>query len=162
MNILGCEFSSSPDMSAQIANIKHKFRTRMWILCHLAHCGLQPPDLLQVCRSVIFPCHDLSFILVLPPPSPINSRNCKFKCLNASLAMSTLRALLEQAGITILHQRRENRCSKFACKAAASESFASWFSRSHQPRPLRYQPPFKEFHAREPLEQFSFLSLISG
>lgn len=58
MKVLGFQLSSAPDMAAQVAEIKRKYRSRLWILKHLAHWGLRKPDLLCVYQSVILPCHD--------------------------------------------------------------------------------------------------------
>ena len=63
MIILGFHLSSSPDMSDQIANIKKKYKARMWVLCHLAHRGLDAQDLLRVYQSVILPCHDYCLVV---------------------------------------------------------------------------------------------------
>ena len=58
MNILGFNFSSRPDISAQVEAIKKKFQTRIWILRHLYSSGFSEEVLLRVYRSVILPVHD--------------------------------------------------------------------------------------------------------
>lgn len=58
LKVLGVQFSSKPDMSAQVRAICRKFRDRIWILRHLHHNGFSEEELLKVYKSVILPCHD--------------------------------------------------------------------------------------------------------
>ena len=131
MNVLGFKFSSLPDMSAQVSDIKRKFRTRMWILRHLAHCGLGPNDLLPVYKSVILPCHDYCSVVYHSSLTATQSEALEklqsraWKCIFGYEL--SYRALLEISGCTTLRERREKRCFKFAVKTAASERFRAWY-----------------------------------
>ena len=58
MKILGVNFSSDPDMRAQVEAIKRSFRVKKWILHHLKHRGFGVEDLLAVYKSVILSAHD--------------------------------------------------------------------------------------------------------
>ena len=58
MKILGFEFSSDPDKSAQDKAIMRKVRGWLWVLYHLKHRGFGEEDLLRVYMSSIIPLHD--------------------------------------------------------------------------------------------------------
>ena len=53
IKFLGFTFSSAPDMSAQVAEIRKSFTARIWALRHLAHRGLGQEDLLRVYKSTL-------------------------------------------------------------------------------------------------------------
>ena len=58
IKILGFNFSTSPDMSAQVEAIRKGFVARIWSLRHLRHSGLEDTDLLKVYKSILLPVHD--------------------------------------------------------------------------------------------------------
>ena len=152
MKILGFCFSSSPDMVAQVAEIKRKFRTRIWVLRHVAFCGMSAADLRLVYRSVILPCHDYCSVVFHSSLTANQSDQLErlqsqaLKCIYGY--EHSYRALLEMSGLTTLRERRERRCYKFACKATANVRYSHWFPLQEQRRALRDRPPYQEFPAR--------------
>ena len=152
MKVLGFHLSSAPDMTAQVESIRRKFRTRVWILRHLAHCGLKPPDLVKVYRSVILPCHD--YCSVVYHSSLTCAQSDQLERLQSQALKSifgyehSYRSLLEMTGLQSLRERREARFTKFAVKAASNPRYAGWFPRVQHSRTLRSRPPYQEFQAR--------------
>ena len=71
MKILGFHFSEDADMAAQVAAIRRKFVSRVWILRNLRSRVFGTEDLLKVYKSVIQPVH--------------NYRSCVY---NSSLAIT--------------------------------------------------------------------------
>ena len=131
MKILGLQFSSSPDMSAQVREIRRKFASRMWVLRHLAHRGFTVDDLLKVYTSIILPCHDYCSVVFHSSLTATQSDQLErlqaqaLKCIYGY--QYSYRELLELTGLSTLKQRREARCLKFALKAVQDPSLADWF-----------------------------------
>ena len=152
IKILGFHFSSRPDMAAQVASIKKKYRTRMWILRHLAHRGLDAPDLLKVYQSIILPCHDYcsvvynSSLTATQVQALERLQSQALKCIYGY--EYSYRALLEMSGLSTLKERRDARAVRFAQKAAANTRFEGWFPLAPQPRALRSRAPYQEFRAK--------------
>ena len=152
MKILGFNMSSSPDMQAQVDSIKRKFRTRMWILRHLAHRGLLAQDLLKVYQSIILPCHDYCSVVYHSSLTAFQANSLErlqsqaLKCIFGY--QYSYRALLEMSGLPTLEARREARCTRFASKTVANPRFAHWFPRAEQPRTLRNRAVFQESRAK--------------
>ena len=152
MKVLGFHLSSAPDMTAQVKDIQRKYRSRIWILRHLAHCGLAPPDLLKVYKSVILPCHD--YCSVVYHSSLTLAQSDQLERLQAQALKSiygyelSYRALLQITGLKTLKGRREARCEKFAVKAAANPRYAAWFPRQIPGRVLRERPPYQQLQAK--------------
>ena len=152
MKVLGFQLSSAPDMSAQVAEIKRKYRLRLWILRHLAHCGLTKPDLLRVYQSVILPCHDYCSVVYHSSLTTLQSdqlERLQSQALKSIYGYEhSYRSLLQLTGLKSLRDRREARCNKFAVKAASNPRYAHWFPRAEQRRALRNRPLFAESRAK--------------
>ena len=152
MKVLGFQLSSAPDMAAQVSSIQKKYRSRLWILRHLAHCGLSKPDLLRVYQSIILPCHD--YCSVVYHSSLTSLQSDQLERLQSQALKSiygyehSYRSLLELTGLKTLRDRREARCNRFAVKAASNPRYSRWFPRAEQQRALRRRPQFAEFRAR--------------
>ena len=151
MKILGVQFSSRPDMSAQVADIKRKFASRMWVLRHLAHRGFTTPDLLAVYKSILLPCHD--YCSVVYHSSLTGHQNAVLERLQAQALKCiygyqySYRELLEVTGLKTLKERRENRCLKFALKSLENPNLAGWFPINNN-RNGRHSHVYQEFFAK--------------
>ena len=152
MKILGMVFSSSPDMSAHVANIKKKFKSRMWILRHLGHRGFSASDLLKVYKASIVPVHD--YCSVVYHSSLTQTQSDSLERLQAQALKCifgyeySYRALLEMTGLSTLKVRRENRCDKFALKSSADPRFQGWFPLAGATRHVRHRGRYQEIRAR--------------
>ena len=152
MKILGFNFSSDPDMSAQVRAIKAKFRSRTWILRHLQHRGFSSSDLVRVYRSVILPVHDYcscvyNSSLTLTQASALE--RLQAQALKSIFGYEhSYSSLLEKTGLKKLQQRCDDRCEKFARKCLATDRFKPWFPINHIARPTRNHLPYKEEFAR--------------
>ena len=153
MKILGFQFSNSPDMSAQVEEIKRKFRARMWALRHLGHRGMSAQDLVKVYKSVLLPCHDYCSVVYHSSLTATQAHSLErlqaqaLKCIFGY--QYSYRALLELSGLTSLEQRREERCNRFARKAAANPRYSGWFPEVPEGgRTLRRTNKYQEFRAK--------------
>ena len=152
MKVLGFHLSSAPDMSSQVADIKRKYRSRIWVLRHLSHRGLCAADLLRVYQSVILPCHDYCSVVYHSSLTATQSDQLErlqsqaLKCIYGY--EYSYRALLEISGLKSLRDRREMRCNKFALKTVNNPDYAHWFPLAENQRALRPRPPYREFPAR--------------
>ena len=152
MKILGVLFSSSPDMSSHVANIRKKFRSRMWVLRHLGHRGFSSADLLRVYKSTIVPIHD--YCSVVYHSSLTQHQSDVLERLQAQALKCiygydySYRALLQMTGLSTLKVRRENRCDKFTLKCSVDRRFSGWFPLNPNPRDVRQRPMYKEYRAR--------------
>ena len=152
LKVLGFHFSTRPDMSAQVADIRRKFVSRMWVLRHLAHRGFTAEDLKKVYLSVILPCHDYCSVVyhssLTAQQSDVLERlqSQVLKCIYGY--QYSYRELLELTGLTTLKARREARCLKFAQKTVRNVRFANWFPLNENPRTTRVSKPYKESLAR--------------
>ena len=152
MKILGFNFSSDSDMSAQVRAIKAKFRSSTWILRHLQHRGFSEKDLVKVYRSVILPVHDYcscvyNSSLTLTQASALE--RLQAQALKSIFGYEhSYSSLLEKTGLKKLQLRRDERCEKFAQKCLANERFKSWFPMNYIARPTRNHLPYKEEFAR--------------
>ena len=111
MKILGFEFSSEPNMAAQVKSIQTKFRARKWILVHLGHHGFSKSDLLKVYKSVILPVHDYCSCVYnssLTATQANALERLQAQALKAIYGYEhSYRSLLEQTGLTTLKARRD-------------------------------------------------------
>ena len=152
LKILGVNFSSSPDMTAQVESICKKFRSRVWILRHLSHNGFSQNDLLKVYKSVILPCHDYCsnvYHSSLTLSQTVVLERLQAKSLKAIFGYEpSYRKLIEKSGLTTLRARREARELVFARKCAASVRFAKWFPTHESTRDTRYLLMYREQYAR--------------
>ena len=152
MKILGVEFSSLPDMSAQVKAIKRSFVARVWFLRHLGHLGMNQEDLLAVYKSMILPMHDYCSCVYNSSLTITQSgqlERLQALALKAIYGMEhSYRSLLALSGLPPLKIRRDRRCDKFATKCANSERFGDWFPRNDPLRVTRNPLEFKEERAR--------------
>ena len=152
MKILGFHFSSDPNMNAQVASIKKKFRARTWILRHLHHRGFGEEDLVKVYRSVVLPVHD--YCSCVYNSSLTLNQASALERLQAQALKSiygyehSYRSLLEKSGLQTLQARRDARCKKFALKCLQNPKFKDFFPLNTIARPTRGQLIYKESHAR--------------
>ena len=152
MRVLGFHFSSRPDMSEQVGEIRRKFVSRMWILRHLGHRGFNSSDLTKVYKSIILPVHD--YCSVVYHSSLTNFQSEKLERLQAQALKCiygyqySYRELLELTGLQTLRERREARCLKFALKSVANPNLAGWFPLNNNPRQLRHVNRYQEFGAK--------------
>ena len=152
LKILGVQFSSKPDMSAQVDAICKKFRSRVWMLRHLHHNGFTVEELLKVYKSVILPCHDYCssvFHSSLTLSQTIVLERLQAKALKAIYGYEpSYRELMERANLPTLRARREARELAFARKCAASVKFARWFPLQDSLRDTRGGLVYQEKFAR--------------
>ena len=152
MKILGFNFSSDPDMTAQVAAIKAKFRSITWILRHLGHRGFSKEDLVKVYRSIILPVHDYCSCVYNSSLTLVQAS--ALERLQAQTLKSiygyehSYQSLLHITGLKRLQERRDNRCDSFARKALLNDLFKSWFPLNHIARPTQNHLPFAEDFAR--------------
>ena len=124
MKVLGFNFSSDPDMSAQVRAIKSKFRARTWILRHLQHRGFSKANLVKVYRCVILPIHD--YCSCVYNSSLTLTQAGALERLQAQALKSifgyehSYNSLLQRTGLKRLQERRDERSEKFARKCQAS------------------------------------------
>ena len=152
MKILGFEFSSDVNMSAQVEAIRRKFYARKWILNHLRHAGFSKADLLKVYCSVILPIHD--YCSCVYNSSLTQNQASALERLQAQ-ALKTIyryelsyRSLLQMTGLETLQARRNRRCEKFARKSTASPRFKAWFPLHPVERATRNPLVYHESFAR--------------
>ena len=152
MKILGFFFSSDPDMSAQVENIRRKFIARIWTLRHLRHLGFSEEDLLKVYKSVILPVHDYCSCVYNSSMTKTQSNaleRLQAQSLKAIFGYEhSYQSLLERTGLTSLQQRRDNRDLKFANKCCENERFKSWFPLNPISRVTRQPLVYQEQRAR--------------
>ena len=152
MKILGINFSSRPDMSAQVEAICRKFRGRIWTLRHLYHSGFSEAELLTVYKATILPCHDYCsnvFHSSLTLSQSITLERLQAKALKAIYGYDpSYRELMEKASLTTLRARREARELAFANKCLTSDRFSRWFPRRQEVRNTRLTDQFVEEFAR--------------
>ena len=151
MKILGFNFSSSPDMAAQVEAIRKGFVARIWSLRHLRHRGLGEDDLLKVYRSILLPVHDYcscvnNSSLTLTQASALE--RLQAQALKAIYGYEhSYRALLVRTGLQTLQECRDQRSDKFVQKCLVNPRFQAWFPPNDQERTTRNTIPYKEFHA---------------
>ena len=152
MKILGFNFSSDPDMTAQVAAIKAKFRSRTWILRHLGHRGFSKEDLVKVYRSIILPVHD--YCSCVYNSSLTLTQASALERLQAQALKSiygyehSYQSLLQVTGLKRLQDRRDDRCDAFAKKALLNDRFRAWFPLNYIARPTRNPLTYTEDYAR--------------
>ena len=129
-----------------------KFKLRTWILRHLKHRKFTNSDLLKVYRCVILPIHDYCSCVYNSSVTLTQAtamERLQAQALKAIYAYEhSYRSLLQVTGLEKLQVRRDNRCRKFAQKAAFSQRFREWFTLNNIARPTRGQLLYREFHAR--------------
>ena len=152
MKVLGMRFSSRPDMSEQVKDIKKKFMSRIWMLRHLGHRGFSADDLTKVYQSMILPLHDYCSVVYHSSLTGQQSQQLErlqaqaLKCIYGY--QYSYRELLQITGLQTLRERREARCLKFAIKSAANNKLAGWFPLNNNPRQLRHVNRYQEFPAK--------------
>ena len=152
MRILGVVFSSSPGMSAQVADIRKKFVARIWALRHLGRLGMKEKDLVAVYKSTILPMHD--YCSTVFNSSLTITQSGQLERLQA-MALKAIygyehsyRALLSLSGLSPLKVRRDARGDKFAAKCVANARFGAWFPRHIPQRRTRRPMEYEEHRAR--------------
>ena len=153
MTVLGFDFSSDPDMSAQVKKIKRGFTSRIWILRHLGHNGFSSRDLLRVYKAVLLPVHDYCscvFHSSLTQTQTQALERLQAQALKAIYGYEfSYRALLEITGLETLQARRERRSDKFAEKCLANPRYRGWFPINQVPtRATRHRKKYEEHFAR--------------
>ena len=151
IKLLGFHFSSKPNMDRQIAVIKKKFRTRLWMLRHLWHVGFNCGELLKVYKSVILPVHD--YCSTVWNFSITKTQERELERLQ-SLALKTIygfehsyRSLLEMTGLSTLKVRRDRRSDAFA-QSCSGGRFEDWFPTTLPNRSTRSDAKYVESFAR--------------
>ena len=153
MTILGFDFSSDPDMSAQVRKIEKNFMSRIWILRHLRQNGFSSSDLLKVYRSILLPVHDYCscvFNSSLTQSQASVLERLQAQALKAIYGYEySYRSLLEMSGLHTLQARRDHRSQKFAQKCLANPRYRDWFPLNPEPiRATRHRNVYKESFAR--------------
>ena len=152
IKILGFTFSSSPDMSAQVEEIRKGFMARTWTLRHLGHRGLSKPDLLKVYKSILLPIHDYCSCVYnssLTQTQVDVLERLQAQALKAIYGYEhSYRSLLQLTGLNTLKERRNARSDKFAVKCLANPGYKRWFEPTDQARMTRNTLRFKETHTR--------------
>ena len=152
MRILGVTFSSQPDMAIQAKAVIAGLRARIWSLSHLAHHGLSESDLLQVYKSSIRPVHDYcscvyNSSLTLTQSNALERLQAK-ALKNIYGYEHSYSSLLQRTGLTTLKVRRDNRCLKFARKAATNPRYSHWFPLNANRSSSRTGRPYQESRAK--------------
>ena len=152
MRVLGVTFSSQPDMAIQAKQVIAGLRARVWSLSHLAHHGLSESDLLQVYKSSIRPVHDYCSCVYNSTLTDTQSNaleRLQAKALKNIYGYEhSYSSLLQRTGLTTLKVRRDNRCLKFALKAAANPRYAHWFPRNNNRTSTRAGRTYLESRAK--------------
>ena len=153
MTILGFDFSSNPDMSAQVKRIRRTFTSRIWILRHLGHSGFSKEDLLRVYKSVLLPVHDYCscvFNSSLTQTQANALERLQSQALKAIYGYEySYRSLLQTTGLETLQERRDRRSDKFAAKCLTNPRYRDWFPLNPVPsRAVRQRNRYQEHFAR--------------
>ena len=152
IKILGFTFSSAPDMSAQVEEIRKGLTARIWALRHLGHRGLGKEDLLKVYKSILLPIHDYCscvYNFSLTQHQAHALERLQAQALKAIYGYEhSYRSLLQLTGLSSLKDRRDARSDKFAEKCLANPRFSGWFKLTDQARSTRNTLRYKETHAR--------------
>ena len=152
IRVLGFTFSSSPDMSAQVEEIKKGFTARIWSLRHLGNRGLSKEDLLKVYRSIMLPIHDYCSCVYNSSltQTQVNAlERLQAQALKAIYGYEhSYRSLLQRTGLQTLKERRDMRSDKFTAKCLSNPKHSGWFEPTDQARTTRKTLPYKEHHAR--------------
>lgn len=126
MKILGFHFSEDADMAAQVAAIRRKFVSRVWILRNLRSRGFSTEYLLKLYKSVIQPVHNYCSCVYNSSLTITQSgvlERLQAQALKAIYGYENLyRSLLELSGLQRLKYGRDERSDKFATKCLASPS----------------------------------------
>ena len=152
MKILGFTFSSTPDMAAQVEEIRKGFIARIWTLRHLGHRGMSQADLLKVYRSILLPVHDYCSCVYnssLTQTQANALERLQAQALKAIYGYEhSYRSLLQLTGLQTLKARRDARSDKFSAKCLANPRYQSWFQLNPHQRDTRHALKYKELHAR--------------
>ena len=152
MKILGLHFSSDPDMSLQVEDIRRKYLARIWTLRHLGHRGFEELDLVKVYRSVILPVHD--YCSCVFNSSLTLTQAAVLERLQAQSIKSiygyqrSYADLLQFTGLDDLKTRQDKRDLKFARKCLALDRYKTWFPLNPIGRATRNPLPYREFLCR--------------
>ena len=152
IKILGFTFSSTPDMAAQVEEIRKGFVARIWTLRHLGHRGMTSSDLLKVYKAILLPVHDYCSCVYNSSltQSQVNAlERLQAQALKAIYGYEhSYRSLLQMTGLQTLKERRDMRSDKFVAKCLLNPRFQTWFPPNVQARTTRNTLPFEEKHAR--------------
>lgn len=152
IKILGFTFSSTPDMAAQVAEIKKGFTSRIWALRHLGHRGMSKEDLLRVYKSILLPVHDYCSCVYnssLTQTQANALERLQTQALKAIYGYEhSYRSLLSSTGLTTLKERRDMRSDKLVAKCLKNPRYQDWFEMNETTRTMRNPLPFKEKQAR--------------
>ena len=151
MKILGFHLSSDPNMGAQVAAIKRKFASKIWVLRHLGHRGFSKPDLLRVYKSIVLPAHDYCsnvYNSVITQYQADELERLQARALKAIYGYQfSYRELREMSGLTTLRERRNARSDSFVQKCLGGR-FKHWFPKKSYARELRVNGEYEEYYAR--------------
>ena len=153
MKVLGFWLDTKMNMSAQVAAIKKKFCSKIWILRHLKRAKITERKLLRIYCAMLLPCFDYGSIVYHSMLTDLQSQELERL---QSIALKTVygwnfsyRSCLEKSGLSTLKSRRHNTCIKFAEKTAANPKFAHWFPlNDNADYDLRRQEKYKISFAR--------------
>ena len=152
MKILGFTFSATPDMAAQVEEIRKGFVARIWTLRHLGHRGMSKEDLLKVYRSILLPVHDYCSCVYnssLTQTQANALERLQAQALKAIYGYEhSYRSLLQLTGLKTLKERRDARTDKFAAKCLSNPRYQSWFQPNLHQRGTRHSLKYKEYQAR--------------
>ena len=128
---LGMNFSSRPDMWAQVESIRKKYRSRYWMLRNLKNSGFNTEELVKVYKTMVRPVADYGAVVYHSSLTDQqdelldNLQNAALRCIfGPGLSGRKMRDL---ADIQTLRKRREQMCDKFALKCSRDPLFADWF-----------------------------------
>ena len=148
---MGFHFDSRPDPSLHIEKTVSKVRRRYWILRHLKRHGLTAPELLQVYCSTIRSVIEFTSVVYGPMMTEEQNRSIEklqSQCLKIIYGFDlSYRKILEQTGLQLLSQRRDEAIRKFANKCLEG-NYSHWFPRNEAKRQTRRPLKFKEEFAR--------------
>ena len=144
LKMLGFVFGRRPN----VAHIKKKFHSKLWILGHLIRANLPKSDLFAVYQSFILPVIEYCCIVyhcllseeMSDKLEALQKRALKIICGGASLYASCL----DKAGIRTLKDRRTEAFKKFAIKISHRPRFTNdWLTQNDKGRALRYTEKYK-------------------
>ena len=154
LKILGFYFGENPTVENHIDKLKTKFRKRLWILRNLRRAGTPQKDLLDAYTCFIRPTLDYCanvYHSMLTGNQAEQLEKMQLSALKIIYGFHLSKdELNNKAGITTLHERRENLFVGFCKKAYGNERFKTeWFQeRTFEGPNLRVQKILKEKHAK--------------
>ena len=133
MKLVGFTFGDRPDAAMHVAQIRERFRTRIWMLYHLRRAGFRNRQLyrLYCCylRTVIEYCAVVYHSMLTRGQEDDLERLHRQAIRTCYGNDVDVRRVMEREEIETLQDRRLRRCDGFIRKAAANPSFSDWFRR---------------------------------